>query len=285
MREEAFAERERQMQINMDDLAQFNRERWNALVQAGVEYARPFLDLTPESARAWIDGNGKGMLANVRGKKVLCLANGGGQQTACFGVLGADVTVIDLSDSQLEQDRVAAVHYGYPIRIEHGDMRDLSRFEPASFDIVIHSYSINFVPDPHAVFVQVARVLKPGGDYMVQFSNPHRFSIREEIWQGEAGGYPLTALYQDGEVTYGDDHWEVETASGDKQRVLGPREFSHTWSRMVNGLAGRGFVIRRLEEWMRREPNAEVGSWAHYTQVLPPYITVWSVYRPDVFAS
>lgn len=270
--------------FNMDDLAKFNRERWNALVQAGVEYARPFLDLTPESARAWIEGNGKGMLAEVRGKRVLCLANGGGQQTACFGVLGADVTVLDLSDAQLEQDRVAAAHYGYLIRIEHGDMRDLTRFEPASFDIVFHSYSINFVPDPLAVFAQVARVLKPGGDYMVQFSNPHRFSIREEIWQSDTGGYPLTMPYQDGEVTFGDDHWDVETTSGDKQRILGPREFSHTWSRMVNGLAGHGFVIRRLEEWMRREPNAVVGSWEHYTQVMPPYITVWSVYRPDVFA-
>ena len=264
----------------MDDLAQFNRDRWNALVQAGVEYSRPFLDLTPETARQAIDPHR--MLGEVSGKRVLCLANGGGQQSACFGVLGADVTVLDLSEAQLAQDRVAAAHYGYAVHLEQGDMRDLSRFEAASFDIVYHSYSINFVPDPTEVFVQVARVLKPGGIYMLQFSNPHRFSIREAVWQGEAGGYPLTVLYQDGEVTAGDPHWEVASDAGETQRILGPREFNHTWSRMVNGLAAHGFIIRRLEEWMRREPGAEVGSWAHYTQVMPPYISIWSAYRPDV---
>ena len=39
---------------------------------------------------------------------VLCLAAGGGQQSVAFALLGANVTVFDLSETQLEHDRLAA---------------------------------------------------------------------------------------------------------------------------------------------------------------------------------
>ncbi|NJM42526.1 MAG: class I SAM-dependent methyltransferase [Anaerolineae bacterium] len=166
----------------MDELANYNRERWNALVDAGVEYAKPFLALTPEEALAQLNGNACAVLNldSVRGKRVLCLASGGGQQSAAFALLGADVTVIDLSDAQLAQDRKAAAHYGVEMRIEQGDMRDLSRFNASEFDVVWQGYSINFVPNPRVVFEQVARVLRPNGNYLVQFSNPHRDSLKDE---------------------------------------------------------------------------------------------------------
>jgi len=32
----------------MDDLARFNKERWEALAQADIEYSRPVLDLDAE---------------------------------------------------------------------------------------------------------------------------------------------------------------------------------------------------------------------------------------------
>ena len=62
----------------MDELARFNKERWEELAEAGVEYSRPFLDLAEADARKVIDIEGK--LGNVKGKNVLCLAAGGGQQ-------------------------------------------------------------------------------------------------------------------------------------------------------------------------------------------------------------
>jgi SAM-dependent methyltransferase len=265
----------------MDEIAAFNRDRWNALVEAGVAYSQPWLDLTPEEALARLNGNAAPVLTreSVRGKQVLCLANGGGQQSVAFALLGADVTVFDLSDAQLAQDANAAAHHGANIRIEQGDMRDLSRFGDTSFDIVWQSYSINFIPDPHTVFAEVARVLRPGGNYLLQFSNPHRFSLRDEVWRD---GYALTQRYRDGEAEFADDHWDVERDDGTTTRVRGPREFVHTWPTVINGLASRGFVIRQAREWLRDDPNAEVGSWAHFTQVLPPYITFWMSYRPDL---
>ena len=38
----------------MDKINQTNRQRWNALASANVEYSRPFLDFTTEKAAEYI---------------------------------------------------------------------------------------------------------------------------------------------------------------------------------------------------------------------------------------
>ena len=112
----------------MDEIGRTNRERWNALARANLEYTLPYLDYTPEDARNRIFRHG--ILKDVAGKKVLCLASGGGQDSVAFGLLGATVTVLDLSDVQLERDRQAAEHHGLSTATLQGDMRDLSAFAP-----------------------------------------------------------------------------------------------------------------------------------------------------------
>ena len=147
----------------LDQLARFNQKRWEELAQSNVPYSRPMLDLDADSARDFVDP--EGILGDVKNKKVLCLAGGGGQQTAAFGLLGAEVVVLDLTLTQLDRDRQAAQHYGLQIQTCQGDMRDLSRFAADHFDIVHHAHSINFIPDPKVVFDQVARIVKNSGYY------------------------------------------------------------------------------------------------------------------------
>ena len=121
----------------MDEIARYNKDRWEELAEANVEFSRPYLDLDPPRARECVDPHG--MIGEVDGKDVLCLASGGGQQSAAFGVLGANVTVLDLSETQLQRDRQAAAHHGRRIETVQGDMRDLSRFGDASFDVRLPS--------------------------------------------------------------------------------------------------------------------------------------------------
>ena len=87
----------------MDEIARFNKERWEELAQAGVEYSRPFLDLDESTAQKVFNPQDK--LGDVTGKDVLCLAAGGGQQSVAFGLMGANVTVLDLSETQLQRCR------------------------------------------------------------------------------------------------------------------------------------------------------------------------------------
>ena len=89
---------------------------------------------------------------DLKGKRVLCLAAGGGQAAPAFALLGAEVVSQDISETQLERDREAAKHYGVSIETHQGDMRDFSRFEDDSFDVVHHGHSMIFIPDPRPVF-------------------------------------------------------------------------------------------------------------------------------------
>lgn len=254
----------------MDEISSTNRTRWNALAAANVEWSRPLLNLTLQQASE--SAYRHGILQDVSGKKVLCLASGGGQDTAIFGLLGADVTVLDLSDTQLDRDRQAAAHYGYPLAVHHGDMRDLSRFSDYSFDIVWQVYSVNFVPDVNPVFKGVARILKPGGIYFLQFANPFVHSISEEDWNGK--GYPLSHPYLDGEdlsLLFPD--WDVVQEDGSKIKVLSPHEYRHTLSTVLNTMCNCGFVLLGLWEWMKQDESPQPGSWEHYTQVAPPWFS------------
>ncbi len=96
----------------LDELARYNKERWEALAQADIAFSRPFLDLIPSSARQLIDPHK--LIGPVDGKSILCLA-GGGQQSAAFSLLGAQVTVLDLSETQLAQ-RSTSVKLSLPCR-------------------------------------------------------------------------------------------------------------------------------------------------------------------------
>lgn len=265
----------------MDETAKYNKTRWEELAQANIKYSRPFLGLDPQSAREKVDPTG--VIGDISGKDVLCLAGGGGQQSVALALLGANVTVFDLSETQLQRDRKAAAHYRVRIKTVQGDMRDLSCLGRASFDIVWHAYSINYVPNACSVFREVARVLRIGGLYRMECGNPFVAGLSEKDWNGE--GYPLKRLYVDGaELAFEDLHWHVEGDNGVSRQIGRPKEFRHTLSTVLNGLVEQGFVILSTREVTSNDPSAGQGTWEHFKAIVPPGLVFWAAYRPDVFA-
>jgi SAM-dependent methyltransferase len=258
----------------MDNLSQTNRERWNALVRANVQYSRPFLELTPEQAREMVDN--RGLLGDVTGKRVLCLAGGGGQQSIAFSLLGAKVAVFDLSDEQLNRDREVAAKLGISFDIVHGDMRDLSAFPDNAFDVVWQPYSINFVPSVKPVFAEVARVLSPDGLYYVHFANSFAMLVNDDAWDGKA--YPVQYPYIDGfNINTLFPNWTVTAPNGMQQEIDGPQEYLHFLSTVVNTLISNNFRILGLWEELTQHPNPEPGTFEHFMSVCPPYLMIWAI--------
>lgn len=261
----------------MDELAEYNKDRWSALVEAGVEFSKPFEDYDREKALDYLDRWGdlrRLGLTDFTDQDVLCLASGGGQQSVCFSLLGARVTVIDLTPAQLEMDRQMGEHYGFNIRIEQGDMRDLSRFEDQSFDIVYQPYSINFIPNPLPVIQEVSRIIRPNGNYYLQFGNP-LWNMEESDWTEK--GYPIRQPYRQGQQSTPEDHpWEVSQPDGSVTKVMGPKEFTHTQGTLINGLGDNGLFIFATIEGPWGDPEAEPGSWEHLKTYLPLWPAFWS---------
>lgn len=259
----------------MDEVSKYNLERWNAMVEANAIFTRPILNLDLQTARDHIDE--EGVFGDVAGKNVLCLASGGGQQSVCFALLGANVTVFDMSKKQLDRDREAAELYNLKTEIVQGDMRDLSGFEEASFDIVYHAYSINFVPDAKAVFREVARVLRSKGIYHFNCANPFFIALKQADWNGE--GYVLKSPYIEGaEIEYEDESWVFRDETPEKA-IKPCREFRHNLSTLVNGLIENDFTILKILEQNLGTPdlNAEPRTSDHFTAFAPPWLKLWAV--------
>ena len=146
----------------MHSEAHFDRD-----VEKGAGSTIPLLDLDRELDRLPESLAKRGRfpgidLATLDGKDVLCIGAGGGQQSAIFGLLGARVTVLELSHCQLEGDRAAAAHYGYGITTIHGDMQDLSSLASESFDVV-YTTSTMYVADLWKLYAECTRALRPNG--------------------------------------------------------------------------------------------------------------------------
>jgi SAM-dependent methyltransferase len=263
----------------MDRIAEYNRQRWAALVRANAIFTRPQLDLDEAGARALVDPEGR--LGDVRGQRVLCLASGGGQQSVAFALLGARVTVVDLCAEQLERDRAAAAHHGLAPELVQADMRDLSALPAATFDLVYHPYSINFVPDARIVFCEVARRLRDGGLYRFDCANPCFAGLLTHDWDGK--GYPLWRPYADGaEIHYLDESW-VFGGETPVDPIDHPREYKHTLGTLINGLIEQGLVIQHVVEGHLCQPDvtAAPGTMAHVMAIAPPILRFWAILRRD----
>ena len=251
-----------------DDIAAINKRHWEKMVKEGCGYTTPWLDLTValihQYARGRLDSVPNSLLVmyppsvllDVEGKDVLCLAEGGGQQSAVFGLLGAHVTVVELAEGQLEGDRKAAAHYGYEVITIQGDMRDLSCIAGKSFDLV-YATGMCYIPDVREVYSEVARVLRTGGVYRVDFGNPVTQFVE---WDGEV--YRITKPY----------------AEKIDRREDGAIEFRHYLSDIFNGLLIEGFSIQQVWDaphYLRQNPQDRPGSWTHQqTYVAGEFIIV-----------
>src|ERR1041385_8193082 len=113
---------------------QQNRRAWDENVQRKQRHTIPATSVQYENPLAHVDPCGW-LGGSVAGKRVLCLAAGGGKHSTLFATAGAIVTVVDLSAKQLEHDRLAVKQRGLAVRIVEASMDNLAELADASFDI------------------------------------------------------------------------------------------------------------------------------------------------------
>jgi len=236
------------------DIREYNRIAWDKEVERGNMWTIPVSEaviaaarrgeweilLTPSKPvpRTWFP--------DLKGTAVLCLASGGGQQSPILAAAGAQVTVLDNSPRQLEQDRLAAERHTLPITTVEGDMADLSMFSDQSFDLIVHPVSNIFVPEVRPVWREAFRVLRRGGVLLAGFSNP---------------------------ITYLFDH-DLATVE-ERQRYIEsgePLEFSHTLEDQIGGQLDAGFQLTAFFEDAYDEEEDDL-----LTKYMPTFIATRAV--------
>ena len=173
-------------------------------------------------------------LGELRGKALLGLACGGAQQMPVFAALGADCTVLDYSEQQLNSEREYAAREGYDIRIVRADMTRPLPFDDAGFDLIFNPVSNCYVREVEPIWRECARVLKPGGTLLTGFDNGINYlvSVDEERIVHAMPFDPLA------------DPALMEECLRDDVGV----QFSHTFEEQLGGLLRAGFRLCDLYE-------------------------------------
>lgn len=238
-----------------------NRRAWDALVSRNNRFTRPAKDEDFQNPLATVDGlNWLG--DSIAGKRVLCLAAGGGRQGPLYAAAGADVTVVDISPAMLKLDRDVALGRNLHLKTVETSMDDLTMFGQGEFDIVIHPVSSCYLPDILGVYQNVARVTAAGGLYVSQHKQPT--SLQGSITPSPS--YQIVSSY------YSKD--PLPSVAGSSVREEGTMEFVHRWEELIGGLCRCGFVIEDLVEPMHADPSAAPGEFKHRSCFLAPYVRI-----------
>lgn len=250
-----------------------NETFWNKQAQTNQEWSMPVSSELISKAKEgdWevyilpspLD---KSWLGDIKGKRILCLASAGGQQAPILAAAGGIVTVFDLSQGQLDKDKIVAVRDGLSIQIVQGDMMDLSCFEKESFDIIIHPISNLYVENVVKVWKECYRVLRNGGRLLSSFYNPVVFVGNRKAEYLEQG--VIKPLYK---IPYADrkdltkDELSIKIEKG--EAIV----FGHSLQDLIGGQLKEGFYIKAFQEDWQPNPRFLIDNY------IPTFIATLAI--------
>lgn len=171
-------------------------------------------------------------LEPLEGRHILGLASGGGQQMPVLTARGARCTLMDISEAQLDKDRLVAEREDYDIDIVRGDMTKPFPFADESFDMIFHPVSNCYVEDIQHIFRESYRVLKKGGRFIAGLSLDMNYAVDrdEERLVRKLPFNPMADPTLMDELMSGDDGIQ----------------FSHTAEESIRGQLQAGFTLKDI---------------------------------------
>lgn len=171
---------------------------------------------------------------DLKGKKVLGLASGGGQQMPIFAALGAECTVLDYSEKQLEKEKRLSEQEGYAIRIIRADMTKPLPFEDGEFDLIFHPVSNCYIKEVKPVWKECFRVLKKGGVLLAGLDNGINYLVDDDE-KTIVNKMPFDPTSDPGLMKQSiENDWGIQ--------------FSHTLEEQIGGQLETGFTLTDLYE-------------------------------------
>ncbi|EFB71417.1 class I SAM-dependent methyltransferase [Providencia rustigianii] len=257
----------------MTNIISANQKAWDKQAELQQAWSTPVDSATIDEAKK---GNwqihltptalNKQWLGDIQNKHILCLASAGGQQAPILAAAGGIVTVFDLSEKQLEQDRLVALRDDLSLNIIQGDMRSLQIFPDNSFDIIFHPISNLYIPDVNPVWQECYRVLKPQGKLLSSFFNPIVFVDDRE---------KLTDEHNIIRPCYRMPFSELENLSPEQIEVKQKNQeafvFGHSLTDLIGGQIRVGFTITGFQEDWQPNPRFVIDNY------LPTFLATLAI--------
>lgn len=178
---------------------------------------------------------------DLKGKNVLALASGGGQQAPVFAAHGAIVTVTDYSDAQLASETYVAEREKYNINIVKADMSEAFPFRDNMFDLIFNPVSNCYIESLQLMWAECARVIRKNGILMMAFVKEEHFMFEPDYKKEDC----LISRHRLPFDPYRDLSEELKKKYREEHR---PFAFSHSLTEQIGGLIEAGFEITNIYE-------------------------------------
>jgi SAM-dependent methyltransferase len=175
------------------NVAMFNEEGTTNCVSASPHLTHPTVrDLYATLVMRTFDTAKKS--ANV--PRVLDLGAGEGSATLPFLELGAHVTAVDISESQLAVLVQKCGQFATRLQVCREDINEILEGNEERYDIVVMNSFVHHIPDYLALFKKSVAVLQPNG-LIFSFQDPLRYdALGRGSFYFSMGGYFFWRLFQ-----------------------------------------------------------------------------------------
>jgi SAM-dependent methyltransferase len=129
---------------------------------------------------------------DVRGKRVLDVGCGGGENAVALARQGAHVIALDRSTAQLHLARTRTDASEVRVEFHESDAADLAFLRADSIDLAFAIGVLGEIEDIDRLFRQVHRVLRPGAAFVCAYDHPVALTVGRD--DGGPGALPLGRL-------------------------------------------------------------------------------------------
>ncbi len=188
------------------------------------------------------------LIGNIKGKKVLEIGCGAGQNSIAFAKKGARVTGIDASREQIFFGKKLAEFNKVKVKFIQGSIQTIPWIKPNSIDLVFSAFALQYIKNLKKCFKEVYRILKRQGIFV--------FSLDHPIW--------FSGKWKKNRFVW-ENYWNKKIETNWKKRYgvnVKVVFFPHTVEEIFEALMKAGFLVERILEPKpkkrknkRRNPN------------------------------
>lgn len=231
-------------------------EGWAERVRTGSDHYRERI----------LDSATLALLGDVAGRRVLDAACGEGRFGRMLAERGAQVTGVDYSPKMIDLAQEEERKHPLGMQYHVADVADLSFLAAEGFDAAVAYMCVMDVADYEAAMAKIARVLKPGGQFVFSILHPC-FTMRDSGWERSVPNSLRDAdkLYYKVDNYFERVHWFWKIWP---TAPAATPHFHRTLSDYAAALRQSGFLIRDLVE-PTPDPKLveELDYWREYFRV------------------